>query len=116
MVPIMSRLCDARKPLRLRRIAVVKIGHSRCGQEGRLLLLAVVAYPLGCVVTVLVTMNGTVLLSNVDADLFFGGWEVSIQSSLEGGDLGVVSFFCGKHYVSFGFLAKVLLSFLMSEP
>jgi hypothetical protein len=43
-----------------------------------------VTCPLGCVVTVLVTMNGTVLLSNVDADLFFGGWEVSMWGSCRG--------------------------------
>jgi hypothetical protein len=38
-------------------------------------------------------MNGTVLLSNVNADLFFGGWEVSIWGSCRGDGLGVVSFF-----------------------
>ena len=53
-------------------------------------------------------MNGTVLLSNVNADLFFGGWEVWILVLAGGRGLDVISVLWVKHDVSFVYGASWL--------
>jgi NADH:ubiquinone oxidoreductase subunit H len=69
------------------------------------------------VVTVLVTMNGNVFLSNVNADLFFVGWEVSIQGSWRGAFSDVVSFFFAASIMcDLAFWLRCCCPFLMSEP